>query len=173
MEDQLSQVWAIAERVTRSFGLDVFDVQLRRESLGWVLRIFIDREPNGDNNIEDQVTESVTVDDCQRVSRDVNVILDAEFSFKHPYTLEVSSPGLDRPLRHVSDCDRFTGFLARFVLSEAVEGHNFVSGRIKGTEELPEANGNGHAEHVIVDSGHQLHRIPWALVTRARLEIEL
>ena len=91
MEDQLSQVWAIAERVTRSFGLDVFDVQLRRESLGWVLRIFIDREPNGDNNIEDQVTESVTVDDCQRVSRDVNVILDAEFSFKHPYTLEVSS----------------------------------------------------------------------------------
>ena len=173
MEDQLSQVRAIAERITRSFGLDVFDAQLRRESLGWVLRIFIDRVPTGDNSIEDRVTESVTVDDCQRVSRDVSIILDAEFSFKHPYTLEVSSPGLDRPLRHVSDCARFTGFLARFVLSEAVEGRNFVSGSIKGTEELSEASGNGRTEHIIVDSGRQLHRIPWALVTRARLEIEL
>ena len=156
MEDSLNQARAIADRVTRGFGLDVFDVQLRRESLGWVLRIFIDRVPTGGRNVEDKVAESVT-----------------EFAFKHQYTLEVSSPGLDRPLRNVNDCDRFTGFLARFVLSEAVEGQSFVSGRIRGTEKLPEDNGSGRAEHVIVESGRQLHRIPWALVIRARLEIEL
>jgi len=173
VENRLNQAWTIADRVTRGFGLDVFDVQLRRESLGWVLRIFIDRVPTGDRNVEDKVAESVTVDDCQRVSRDVSVILDAEFAFKHQYTLEVSSPGLERPLRNVRDCERFTGFLARFVLSEAVEGQSFVSGRIRGTAELPEDNGSGRADHVIVDSGRQLHRIPWALVTRARLEIEL
>ena len=155
------------------YRLRAWLIEQRHESLGWVLRIFIDRVPTGGRNVEDKVAESVTVDDCQRVSRDVSVVLDAEFAFKHQYTLEVSSPGLDRPLRNVNDCDRFTGFLARFVLSEAVEGQSFVSGRIRGTEKLPEDNGSGRAEHVIVESGRQLHRIPWALVIRARLEIEL
>ena len=169
---RVAQVRSIADRVARDFGLDVFDVQLRRESAGWILRIVIDRRPNpidGHGGVEG---EAVTVGDCQRVSTDVSVVLDAEFDFEHPYTLEVSSPGLDRPLRHLDDCRRFRGRLARFVMAEAVDGRQFICGRIAGVE----PTGAGRAEargRVVVNAGRRVHRIPWALVTRARLEVEL
>ena len=171
-EGRVAQVWSIAERVARDSGLDVFDVQLRRESTGWLLRIVIDRRPDGAGEVGGAAADAVTLDDCARVSTDVSVVLDAEFDFEHPYTLEVSSPGLDRPLRHVDDCRRFRGRLARFVTSEAVDGQRFICGRIAGVEpgggEPPE-----QAALVVVTAGKRVHRIPWALVTRARLEVEL
>ena len=171
-EGRVAQVWAIAERVARDFGLDVFDVQLRRESAGWLLRIVIDRPPSATGENGNATGESVTLDDCQRVSTDVNVVLDVEFDFEHPYTLEVSSPGLDRPLRHLGDCRRFRGRLARFVMSEAVDGQQFICGRIAGVEpgdkEPQDTRGR-----VVVNVGRRVHRIPWALVTKARLEVEL
>ena len=171
-EGRVAQVWAIAERVARDFGLDVFDVQLRRESVGWLLRIVIDRPPSATGENGNATGESVTLDDCQRVSTDVNVVLDVEFDFEHPYTLEVSSPGLDRPLRHLGDCRRFRGRLARFVMSEAVDGQQFICGRIAGVEpgdkEPQDTRGR-----VVVNVGRRVHRIPWALVTKARLEVEL
>ena len=101
----------------------------------------------------------------------MSVVLDVEFDFKHPYTLEVSSPGLDRPLRHPGDCRRFRGRLARFVTSEAVDGQRFLRGRIAGVE--PDGGGTPEAQRrVVVRAGRRVHRIPWALVTRARLEVE-
>lgn len=178
-EGRVAQVRSIAERVAGDFGLDIFDVQLRRASGGWLLRIVIDRPPGtgtaGDAG--DALAEAVTLDDCQRVSTDVGVVLDAEFDFEHPYTLEVSSPGLDRPLRHLDDCRRFRGRLARFVTAEPVDGQQFICGRIAGTEpaadepegaEQPESRGC-----VVVHAGRRVYRIPWELVTRARLEVEM
>ena len=169
---RVAQVWSIAERVARDFGIDVFDVQLRRGSVGWLLRIVIDRPPGATGEDGDAAAEAVTLGDCQRVSTDVSVVLDAEFDFEHPYTLEVSSPGLDRPLRHLGDCRRFRGRLARFVMSEAVDGQHFICGRIAGVEP---AGGGPPAKqaHVVVTAGRRVYRIPWALVTRARLEVEL
>ena len=171
-EGRIAQVWSIAERVARDFGLDVFDVQLRRESAGWLLRIVIDRPPSATGADGDHADESVTLDDCQRVSTDVNVVLDVEFDFEHPYTLEVSSPGLDRPLRHLDDCRRFRGRLARFVTSEAVDGQQFICGRIAGVETTGEEPRKTQAR-IVVNTGRRVHRIPWGLVTRARLEVEL
>ncbi len=171
-EGRVAQVWAIAERVARDFGLDVFDVQLRRESAGWLLRIVIDRPPSATGENGNATGESVTLDDCQRVSTDVNVVLDVEFDFEHPYTLEVSSPGLDRPLRHLGDCRRFRGRLARFVMSEAVDGQQFICGRIAGVEPGDEEPQDSRGR-VVVNVGRRVHRIPWALVTKARLEVEL
>ena len=171
-DGRVAPVWSIAERVARDFGLDVFDVQLQRESVGWLLRIVIDRPPSAAGEVDGAAAEAVTLDDCQRVSTDVSVVLDAEFDFGHPYTLEVSSPGLDRPLRHVGDCRRFRGRLARFVTSEAVDGQRFICGRIAGVEPA----GGEPAEHgscVVVTAGRRVHRIPWTLVIRARLEVEL
>ena len=171
-EGRVAQVWSIAERVARDFGLEVFDVQLQRESVGWLLRIVIDRPPGAAGEAGDAAAEAVTLDDCARVSTDLSVVLDAEFDFEHPYTLEVSSPGLDRPLRHVDDCRRFRGRLARFVTSEAVDGQRFICGRIAGVE--PESGGPPEqAGLVVVTAGRRVHRIPWTLVTRARLEVEL
>ncbi len=169
---RVAQVRSIAERVARDFGLDVFDVQLRRESAGWLLRIVIDRPAPAAGEDGGAEGEPVTLDDCQRVSTDVSVVLDVEFDFEHPYTLEVSSPGLDRPLRHPGDCRRFRGRLARFVTSEAVDGQRFLRGRIAGVEPAGGGTPEAPSRVVVVRAGRRVHRIPWALVTRARLEVE-
>ena len=161
-EDFVLEVRAIAERVAGTFGLEIFDVQLRRESIGWVFRVFIDRPQTDREATTDPTKESVNLDDCRRVSRDLSAVLDADFTFDHAYTLEVSSPGLDRPLRHLNDCRRFVGRLAKIVTRETVDGLNYVAGRITDVVD----------EHVIVDTGHRVHRIPWSAVKRARLEVE-
>ena len=152
--------------MARGYGLEIFDVQLRRESIGWVLRVIIDRpaaesvQAAGSAGVPS--AGSVSVADCQRVSEDLSAILDAEVDFDHRYTLEVSSPGLDRPLRHLADCRRFVGRRARIVTSAAVDGQHALVGRITGVED----------DAVMVDSGTRVYRIAWTVVTRARLEVE-
>ena len=170
---RLAQARSIADRVAHGFGLEIFDVQLRRESIGWVLRIFIDKVVPSNMTTETSSSEAVMVEDCQRVSTDISAVLDAEFSFEHAYTLEVSSPGLDRPLRHAADCKRFLGRLARFVLAEAIDGQKYLSGRIVDVEETLTDSSNKALHHIVVNTGRTVQCIPWSIVTRARLEVEL
>ena len=161
-KDLLTEVRAIAGRVARSFDLEIFEIQLRRESIGWVLRVILDRPRTDSEMSAGPIREWVNLDDCQRVSRDLSVVLDADFTFDHAYTLEVSSPGLDRPLRHLNDCRRFVGRLTRIVTTEAVDGLHHVAGRIAGVED----------NQVVVDTGQRVHRVPWSVISRARLEVE-
>ena len=161
-KDLVFEVRAISERVAGSFGLQIFDVILRRESTGWVLRVFLDRLGTDFDSSNNPTQESITLGDCQRVSRDLSAVLDTDFTFDYAYTLEVSSPGLDRPLRHLDDCRRFKGRLAKIVVDEAVDGLNHIAGRIDNVEE----------ENVLIDTGRNVHRIPWTAITRARLEVE-
>ncbi len=161
-KDLLAEVREIAGRVARSFGLEIFEIQLRRESIGWVLRVFLDRQGAHSEMRAGPTLESVNLDDCRRVSRDLSAVLDADFTFDHAYTLEVSSPGLDRPLRHLNDCRRFVGRLTKIVTTEAVDGLHHVAGRIAGVED----------NQVVVDTGQRVHRVPWSVVSRARLEVE-
>ena len=161
-EDLGFEVRAISERVAGSFGLQVFDVVLRRESRGWVLRVFLDKPGADSDSSTDPTQESITLGDCQRVSRDLSAVLDTGFTFEHGYTLEVSSPGLDRPLRHLDDCRRFKGRLAKVVVDKAIDGVNYIAGRIDGVEE----------EDLLIDTGRNVHRIPWSMVTRAQLEVD-
>ena len=79
--------------------------------------------------------ESVSVEDCARVSRDLSAVLDVEDVVPTAYTLEVSSPGLDRPLRHAADYGRFAGRRAKLVMREAVDGQMFFKGRLGGIED--------------------------------------
>src|SRR3989338_11147328 len=104
MHDVTQRVRALASRVAGSYGLDIFNVNYRREGPGMVLRFQIDR-PGGGATAE----ESVSVEDCARVSRDLSAILDVEDVVPTAYTLEVSSPGLDRPLRHAAAYGRLAG----------------------------------------------------------------
>ena len=159
--DRLGEIRSIAERVARSHGLDLFDLQFRRESIGWVLRIVIDRLPSPQAGPERG--DSVTVSDCETVSRDVSAILDVEAAFDHAYTLEVSSPGLDRPLRGLGDFVRFVGRRARIVTSEPVDGQRFVAGRIAAV----------HDRTIVIEDGGTTRRVPEVTVARARLEVEL
>jgi len=112
----VDQVRAAAERVAQSYGLDIFDVQFRREASGMVLRVQIDR-PGPAASAE----ESVSVADCSRVSRDLSAVLDVDDVIPVAYTLEVSSPGLDRPLRGRTDFERFAGRRAKVVIRESVD----------------------------------------------------
>jgi ribosome maturation factor RimP len=99
-----------------------------------VLRLFIDRPAGspGDQTL-------VGVDDCERVSRDVSAALDVADNIAHTYLLEVSSPGLDRPLRRERDFARFVGESARVRLEAGVEGRRNFSGTIRGAKD-------GHVE---------------------------
>ena len=93
----------MAKRVANSSGLSIFDVQLRREAPGWVLRVILDREEATAVNGQD----GVSIENCQQVSRELSALLDVENLLDQPYTLEISSPGLDRPLRNVNEYRRF------------------------------------------------------------------
>src|SRR5215510_11858687 len=126
----LEQIRTIAERVAASRGLTVWDVQSRREASGHVVRVIIDR-PGPAGTPE----ESVSIDDCEQVNREISTILDVEDPLPFAYTLEVSSPGLDRPLRGPDDYGRFVGRLAKVVVSEAVDNQKAFEGRLRGLDD--------------------------------------
>ena len=148
----------MASRVAGTYGLEIFDVQLRRESSGTVLRVQIDR-PGPAATAED----SVSVGDCAHVSRDLSAILDVEDLVTSAYILEVSSPGLDRPLRHAGDYRRFSGRRAKLVMREAVDGQTYFKGRLGGVDD--------NAVLIDGDDGRR-HRVPIGVITRANLEVE-
>jgi ribosome maturation factor RimP len=162
--DVVEHVREIANRVAGSYGLDIFDVQYRREGPGMVLRVQIDRPGSGAT-----AEESVSVEDCARVSRDLSAILDVEDVVPTAYTLEVSSPGLDRPLRHAADYGRFAGRRAKLVMREAVDGQMFFKGRLGGLEK--DADRGGDLVMIVGDDGRS-HRVPIGVITRANLEVE-
>jgi ribosome maturation factor RimP len=154
----VDKVRAIAERVAGGYGLEIFDVQFRREAPGMVLRVQIDRP--GPASTEG---DSVSVADCASVSRDLSAIFDVEDVVPTAYTLEVSSPGLDRPLRRLDDYRRFTGRLAKIVMREKVDGQGFFRGKIAGVE----------GQEVLIDADdRRTHRVPLAVISRANLEAE-
>ena len=154
----LDTIRAIAERVAHAQGLEVWDIQSRRESTGHVVRVFIDRP--GPAATPD---ESVSVEDCEQVNRELSTILDVEDPLPFAYTLEVSSPGLDRPLRSTGDYIRFAGRLAKVVVSEPVDNQKAFEGRLRGVE--------GDAVVLEAPNG-RMHRLPLTLITRGRLEVE-
>ena len=164
----VEQIRAIAERVARDRGLEVWDIQSRRESHGLVVRVFIDR-PGPANTPE----ESVSIEDCELVSREVSTILDVEDPLPSTYVLEVSSPGLDRPLRGVKDYRRFAGRLAKVVVAEAVDNQKAFEGRLRGVVGEGIAGGDADADIVLLEAANgRVHRLPLRLITRGRLEVE-
>ncbi|RPH40518.1 MAG: ribosome maturation factor RimP, partial [Desulfobulbaceae bacterium] len=104
---------------------------------GWVLRLFIDKEGG------------VSLGDCTEVSREVSRFLDVEDLISHAYHLEVSSPGLERPLRSLADFQKFSGEKARVRLRESQDGQKVFLGTIGQIIEdsvtlLPEGGGEVH-----------------------------
>jgi ribosome maturation factor RimP len=156
--DVVEQVRTLAGRVAGSYGLEIFDIQFRREAGGMVLRVQIDR-PGPAARAE----ESVSVDDCAHVSRDLSAVLDVEDLVPVAYTLEVSSPGLDRPLRDAADYRRFAGRRAKLVLRQPVDRQTFLRGTLGGIE----------AGAVLIDGEDgKRHVVPMTAITRANLEVE-
>ncbi len=123
-----------------------------------VLRVQIDR-PGPASTAED----SVSVEDCAHVSRGLSALLDVDDVVPTAYTLEVSSPGLDRPLRGADDYRRFAGRRAKVVLREPVDGQSFFKGTLGGVDAAGVA--------IETDDGNR-HLVPLNVITRANLEVE-
>jgi ribosome maturation factor RimP len=153
----VDRVRPLAIRVAASYGLEIFDVELKREGSQQVLRVIVDR-PGPAATPE----ESVSIEDCARVAEELGTLLDVEDVMPGGYTFEVSSPGLDRPLRSADDYRRFAGRWAKIVTSEPVQRQTAFSGRVKGID----------GDDVLFESeGRKLMKLPLRLISRARLEV--
>lgn len=157
--DPLGRVRELAARVAEPLGLEIYDVELRREHGQQVLRVVLDR-PGPAATPE----ESVGIEDCARVAEELSTLLDVEdVLLGVTYTLEVSSPGLDRPLRGADDFRRFAGRWAKIVVAQPVERQTAFAGRIHSVE----------GDDVVFDSeGRKRVRLPLGLITRAKLDVE-
>ncbi|MBL0713417.1 MAG: ribosome maturation factor RimP [Desulfosarcina sp.] len=116
----VAAVTALAEPLCHDEGLELVYIQYRRESAGRVLRLFID-QPGG-----------VALDDCTRISRQLSDILDVNLENLAPYHLEVSSPGMDRPLGKPEDFDRFKGQAARIRTVQPINDRKNFRGILNG-----------------------------------------
>ena len=150
MDTVIVRVREFAESLLPAMGLELFDVQFRREGHGWVLRLVVDKE------------EGVTLDDCSQVSRETSDFLDVEDIINHPYHLEVSSPGLERPLRTMAECQRHLGKKARIKLKEEVDSRRVVIGELVAAEQ--------DALTVLSEEG-TTYRFDWENVQKARLTL--
>ena len=123
MAVDLDHIHAIVERVAASLGVEVVEVELRGGGKARMLRIFIDK-PGG-----------VTHEDCATLSREVSTIFDVEDAMPGgSYTLEVSSPGLDRKLFRPADFERFKGSRVKLTTKDPVNGNRHFEGRLEHFE---------------------------------------
>ena len=113
----------IVEPVVESLGYELVGIEFLRQGKHGLLRVYIDTE-NG-----------VTVDDCGKVSHQLSGVLDVEDVIKGQYRLEVSSPGLDRPLFKLAHFERFAGHQARLTLATPIEGQRKFKGVLQGVED--------------------------------------
>jgi len=147
----LAAVTRLAEPLCASEGMELIHVEYQREAGGRVLRLYIDK-PGG-----------VKLDDCVNVSRELSDILDARTDTEAPYRLEVSSPGIERPLGKLEDYRRFAGSKVKIRTRKAMEGRKNYTGVIKSVVD----------RNVHIDVDGCTVEIDYENISRARLVAEL
>lgn len=148
LEEEVAR-WA--EPLLAGMGYELVDVEYVREGREWFLRFFIDR-PGG-----------VDLDACEAASRALERELDLRDPIPHSYRLEVSSPGLERPLKKDADYRRYAGSLVCITTFAPVDGRKSFTGRLQGLE----------GEQVLVQVGNDVVAIPRGQVASARLAVEI
>jgi|SRR5271170_1587802 len=159
----LDRIREAADRVARSLGLEIFDVEWKVGKQRF-LRVYVDRLPDAANPGHLGNGAGVSHSDCQAVSEQLSVILDVEDLVPGPsYTLEISSPGLDRKLIKPGDYERFVGRLANIWLNEPVENQKYFQGRLAG-----------YADGVVKLTVRDREvTVPYAGIRKANLVVEL
>ena len=145
----MSDIWSLLEPVVEGLGYEVVDIEYRPHPTNGLLRIYIDG-PKG-----------IQLEDCQAVSHQVSSVLDVEDPIPGQFNLEVSSPGMDRPLRKVADFERFTGEAVKIKLTvPTLEGQRNFSGTLKGIKD----------EEVILEMDGETHYLPLDTIDKARID---
>ena len=153
------QVRRVVEPVLEADGYELVEVEWQREGGSWVLRLYVDK-PGG-----------VTIDDCQAASRTVEPILDVEEVIEPSYALEVSSPGVNRPLRKPADFERFAGQKVHVKTYGPVETAPAAPGA--GPRKNWTGTLRGFREGMVeVEVDGTLHRIPHEKIAKANLEYD-
>ena len=172
----LEKIRGAAERVARSEGLEVFDVEWKIGKQRF-LRVYIDRLPAATGSTSGAEVEdgaggvsdpygAISHSECERVSQQLSVILDVEGLIEGPgYVLEVSSPGLDRPLRKSTDFERFSGKLAKITTSEPIGEQSFFEGRLAGI-------GDGKVRLELEGKNARVVEVPLEAIRKANLVVE-
>ena len=149
-ERLLEEVRQVVEPILQSQGYELVDLEYRRESQGWVLRMYIDREGG------------VTVEDCAGVSGEAGAVLEVKDLIPNPYVLEVSSPGLTRRLKKPEDFNKYRNRLAKIRLYEPLEGRKNFKGTLLGLE----------GERVRMQVEGRVYELPLQGIAKANLDIE-
>jgi ribosome maturation factor RimP len=150
-ESALSRVRDLVQPVLSAMGLELVDLEHRGMGRRSLLRVFIDK-PGG-----------ITLDDCETASRNLEKVLDVEDPFSGPYTLEVSSPGLDRPLKTEADFRRAAGKRVRLKLAEPLGGEWVLTGNIASVD---------HGGICLETAGGSPAEVAFDRIRQARLEVE-
>jgi ribosome maturation factor RimP len=146
-DELIGEIWKLFEPVIAAQGMEILEIEYRRESIGWVLRIFLDSE------------RGITVEDCAEMSRIAGDLLDVSDLIQVPYHLEISSPGIDRPLRKVEHFQKYIGDIIEARTVSPIENRRNFKG------ELKQASFDG----VVIECEARSYSIPMSLIERARL----
>jgi ribosome maturation factor RimP len=146
----LDRIYAIASPILSSEGMELVEIEYRREARGWVLRFYIDKKGG------------VTLDDCTRFSQEVENILDVEDFISTPYTLEVSSPGLTRRLKTERDFVRYCDHLIKVKTFYPIENRRQFRGKLLKFSE----------NRIEIETEGGIFQISLSNVAKANLELE-
>jgi len=146
----VDRVRAMIHPIVLDEGMEVVDIEYRRESGGWVLRVILDKEGG------------VTLDDCSRVSQEVGRSLDVEDIIQTSYTLEVSSPGLTRPLKTEKDFTKYLHRMVKVKTVDSIQNRRQFKGRLQGVSEK--------GVEILVDG--RIYQISLSNVAKANLEVD-
>lgn len=143
-----NNLWSLIEPVVEGLGYEVVDIDFRPHPKDGLLRIYIDQE------------QGIQLDDCTAVSRQVSAMLDVEDPIPGHFNLEVSSPGLDRPLRKAEDYERFVGETVKVKLGmPTLEGQRNFTGKLLGLKD----------NEVMIEMDGETHYLPLGAIDQARL----
>ncbi len=150
MEEIKQKVFLLARQIAEQHSVDIFDIEILGKGK-LLLRVMIDKP------------EGVTLDDCEHFSRSLSALLDIEDPFEGPYTLEVSSPGLNRPLKKLKDFENNIAKLARIITTEKINNQTFFIGKILRVQD----------DKIVIVTKEKEIKIPFDKIKKANLEIEI
>ena len=142
MQSTREQIENILKPILTSLSLFLWDLEFKKDGPRWLLRVYIDREGSG-----------VTLEDCEAVSKDLGTILDVEDIIPHTYTLEVSSPGLERSLTKPEHYRKSIGSLVKIKTFEPIDGQKVMKGILKRLEGDMVTLEGEHGEGIMIPLG--------------------